>query len=139
MVDMGMDPFMVASSTLLICAQRLARLLCEHCKKPAKYSDDAFMSAGFTKQDFKSGSFEVYEPGGGCPRCTNGYKGRFALLETMRMTESVRRMVVERADILDIKKKALEEDMLTLRRCGLNNVMRGKTSIEEVERVTMSD
>jgi len=139
MIDMGMDPFMVASSTLLIAAQRLARNLCEHCKQPAKYSDEAFMTAGFTKQDLKSSDCEIYESGGGCPRCTNGYKGRFALLETMRMTESVRRMVVERADILDVKKRALEEGMLTLRRCGLNNVMRGKTSIEEVERVTMSD
>ncbi len=83
--------------------------------------------------------FDIFKPGGGCGRCTNGYKGRFALLETMRMSDRVKRMVVERANIQDVKKLALEEGMLTLRRAGLNNVMRGKTSIEEVERVTMAD
>ncbi|MHC4515299.1 MAG: GspE/PulE family protein [Planctomycetota bacterium] len=139
MVDMGMDPFMVSSSTLLICAQRLARLLCEHCKKPADYSDEVYLRAGFTKQDLKSSEFHVFDSGGGCSRCTNGYKGRFALLESMRMSETIKRMVVERANILDVKKQALDEGMLTLRRCGLNNAMRGKTSIEEVERVTMLD
>ena len=61
------------------------------------------------------------------------------MLETMRMSEPIKRMIVERANILDVKKLALEEGMLTLRRSGLNNIMRGKTSIEEVERVTMAD
>ena len=75
----------------------------------------------------------------GCSRCTNGYKGRFALLETMRLTEPIKRMVVESAHIADIKKQALVEGMLTLRRCGLLNVGRGVTSLEEVERVTMAD
>ncbi len=139
MLDMGMDPFMVSSSTLLICAQRLARVLCVHCKQPADFSDDVYLRAGFTKQDLKSQGFEVFQSGGGCGRCTNGYKGRFALLETMRMSEAIRRLIVERANILDVKAHALTEGMLTLRRCGLNNIMRGKTSIEEIERVTMAD
>jgi type IV pilus assembly protein PilB len=75
----------------------------------------------------------------GCPRCNGGYKGRFAILETMRMTEPIRRMVVERAHLADIKRQALSEGMLTLRRCGLLNASRGKTSLEEVEAVTMAD
>lgn len=137
MVDMGMDPFMVASASLLICAQRLARKLCPQCKKPAEISKDALMRLGFRDEDFVEG-FELFAPGQ-CPRCTNGYKGRFAILETMRMSEDVKRMVVERAHIQDVKNKALEEGMLTLRRCGLLNASRGRTSIEEVERCTMAD
>ncbi|MEC7726776.1 MAG: type II secretion system protein GspE, partial [Planctomycetota bacterium] len=75
----------------------------------------------------------------GCPRCSGGYQGRFALLETMRMTEEVRRMVVDRANIADVKQQALDEGMLTLRRCALLNAGRGHTSLQEVEARTMSD
>ena len=137
MVDMGMDPFMVASSTLLICAQRLGRKLCPHCKKKIELPPDALLRLGFLKEDLKH-PMELFSPVG-CARCNAGYKGRFALLETMRMTEAIRRMVVERAHIADIKKQALAEGMLTLRRCGLLNAARGKTSLEEVEATTMAD
>ncbi len=68
-----------------------------------------------------------------------GYKGRFALLETMRMSDQIKRMVVDRAHLADIKKVALGEGMLTLRRCGLMNAMRGKTSLQEIEATTMAD
>ena len=138
MVDMGMDPFMVASSTLLICAQRLARVLCAHCKQPAELSEKVLLQHGFTEQDLAKDDFGVFKPVG-CNRCTNGYKGRFAVLETMRMSEPVKRLVVDGAHLSDIKKQALDEGMLTLRRCALLNAGRGKTSLEEVERVTMSD
>ncbi len=138
MVDMGMDPFMVASSTILICAQRLARRLCTYCKQPAELSDEALKRAGFTEEDLTKREFELFKPVG-CNRCTNGYKGRFALLETMQLTEGVKRMVVDSANIQDIKQLALDEGMLTLRRCGLLNFMRGITSLEEVERCTMAD
>lgn len=137
MVDMGMDPFMVASSTLLICAQRLGRKLCAHCKKRVEVPKDVLLRLGYIDEDFAH-PMEIYQPVG-CPRCSNGYKGRFALLETMRMTEEIKRMVVERAHIADVKGKALEQGMLTLRRCGLLNAARGKTSLEEVEAVTMAD
>jgi len=137
MVDMGMDPFMVASSTLLICAQRLARKLCSNCRKRVEMSKDALLRLGFNEQDLQQ-PMEIYEPVG-CPRCNAGYKGRFALLETMRMSEQVKRMVVERAHIADIKKQALSEGMLTLRRCGLLNASRGKTSLQEIEASTMAD
>jgi len=138
MADMGMDPFMVASSTILICAQRLARLLCSHCKEPVDVPENALRALGFIDEDFQGEAFQLFKPVG-CKRCTRGYKGRFALLETMRMTEAVKRMVVAGANIADVKNQALEEGMLTLRRCGLLNAMRGKTSLEEVERVTMAD
>jgi type IV pilus assembly protein PilB len=137
MVDMGMDPFMVASSSLLICAQRLARKLCPHCKKKVEVSPEALMRLGYLEEDLKQ-PMELFGPGG-CSRCSNGYKGRFALLETMRMSESIKRMVVERAHISDVKNQALSEGMLTLRRCGLLNAMRGRTSLEEVEATTMAD
>ena len=133
----GMEPFMVASSSLLICAQRLARKLCPHCKKQVKVSEKALLRLGYTAKDIKS-PMELFGPGG-CSRCSNGYKGRFALLETMRMTESVKRMVVDREHIPDIKKQALSEGMLTLRRCGLLNAARGRTSLEEIEATTMAD
>ena len=138
MLDMGMDPFMVASATLLICAQRLGRVLCPHCKESLEMSRDALLKAGFSEQQLDSEDFDPYRPVG-CNRCTNGYKGRFALLETMRMTEGIKRMVVERAHISDIKTKAREEGMVTLRDAGLANVARGKTSLEEVMRITMDD
>lgn len=137
MVDMGMDPFMVASSAILICAQRLARRLCPHCKKRAEHNPEALRTIGFTEAEIAQ-PMELFEPVG-CPRCNNGYRGRFAILETMRMTEQVRRMVVDRAHIADIKAQALSEGMLTLRRCGLLNAMRGKTSLQEVESSTMAD
>jgi len=137
MVDMGMDPFMVASSTLLICAQRLGRKLCTNCRKRTDISKDVLIRLGFVEADFTQ-TMEFYEPVG-CPRCNAGYKGRFALLETMRMTEGVKRMVVDRAHLADIKKLALSEGMLTLRRGGLMNAMRGKTSLQEIEATTMAD
>jgi type IV pilus assembly protein PilB len=128
---------MVASSTLLICAQRLGRKLCANCKKRVELPKDALLRLGFLESDFEN-PMEIYEPVG-CPRCNHGYKGRFALLETMRMTEPIKRMVVERAHIADIKKQALSEGMLTLRRCGLLNASRGKTSLQEIEATTMAD
>jgi len=137
MVDMGMDPFMIASSTLLICAQRLGRKLCVNCKKRVEVNKDVLMRLGVLEEDLVNPP-ELYEPVG-CPRCAAGYKGRFALLETMRMTETIKRMVVDRANIADVKKQALQEGMLTLRRTGLLNALRGKTSLQEIEASTMAD
>jgi type IV pilus assembly protein PilB len=138
MLDMGMDPFMVASSTLLICAQRLGRVLCPHCKEVNTLSRERLLEIGFSEEQLAAEDFELFKPIG-CNRCTNGYKGRFAILETMRMSDAIKRMVVERAHISDVKLKAREEGMVTLRMSGLANVARGKTSLEEVLRVTMDD
>ncbi|MEZ5963398.1 MAG: ATPase, T2SS/T4P/T4SS family [Planctomycetota bacterium] len=138
MIDMGMDPFNIASSTILICAQRLARKLCPACKAEEKFDRSVYMRVGYTDADLDSAEFQNFKPVG-CGRCSGGYKGRFALLETLRMSETVKRMVVERRPASDIKDEALKEGMLTLRRCGLLNAMRGITSIEEVERSTMAD
>ena len=75
----------------------------------------------------------------GCPRCTNGYSGRFALLETLPMTEDIKRIVIRGGSAADIKKQALANDMITLRRCGMRAAGGGRTSIEEVLRVTLND
>lgn len=140
MIDMGVDPFMVSSSALLICAQRLGKKLCPNCKKRVDVPTQALIDLGFHESDIEEPQtpLEFFEPVG-CPRCSGGYKGRFALLETMRMSEEIRRMIVDRANIADVKQQALSEGMLTLRRCALLNAARGKTSLQEVEARTMAD
>ncbi len=141
MVDMGLDPFMVASSTLVICAQRLAKRLCMNCKEKAEVPTQRLIELGLPKADLELlNGIELFKPSEkGCPKCNGGYKGRFALLETLRLTEPIRRLIVAEANVMDIKKQAVDEGMLTLRRCGLRNALRGVTSLEEVIRVTMAD
>jgi type IV pilus assembly protein PilB len=138
LVDMGVDPFMVASSVVLVSAQRLARKLCEQCKEPFQPKNrDHLIRAGFLEEEIDQG-LTLFQAKG-CGRCTDGYKGRFALLETLPVSDNVKRMITDGASSLDVKKRALEEGMLTLRRCGVLNAIRGRTSIEEVLRVTMMD
>jgi len=138
LVDMGIDPFMVSSSVLCVAAQRLVRKLCPHCKKPVEVPEKELLSIGYLKNEVKD--IELHGPNpNGCPRCQNGYRGRFALLETLRLNENLKRMVVEGRSVHELKAEGLRGGMVTLRRAGLMNVMRGKTSLEEVLRVTMTD
>jgi len=137
MIDMGVDPFMVSSATLLVSAQRLARRLCKYCKGPLKAPKKRLLSVGFTEEEAESA--ELFKPVG-CPRCKNGYAGRFALLETMPMVEDIKRRVVAGNSSLELKNAAIRDHaMITLRRCGILNAMRGITSMEEVLRITMPD
>lgn len=140
LVDMGIDPFMVSSSILCVAAQRLARLLCPHCKLPSDpLPEEEYLSLGFIREDIEAG-IELFSPNAkGCSRCKGGYKGRFAILETLRIDHDLKRMIVEGRSAADIKDKAVEGGMLTLRRVGLLNALRGKTSLEEVMRVTLGD
>jgi type IV pilus assembly protein PilB len=137
MIDMEVDPFMVASSTVLVSAQRLARKLCEECREEMEMKPQALFSLGATEEDMKDG-IHIYRPVG-CARCTAGYKGRFALLETMPITDALKRIVIDGGSVLDLKKQALIEGMITLRRAGVRNAIRGKTSLEEIVSVTMVD
>jgi type IV pilus assembly protein PilB len=137
MCDMGVDPFMVASSTLLVSAQRLVRKLCDHCKAPQPAPVDRLRSIGFSEEEI-AGRPELFRAVG-CPRCSGGYAGRFAILETLPVRDDVRRLVVEGASALQIKHLALENGMVTLRRCAIRNAIRGRTSVDEVLRVTMDD
>jgi type IV pilus assembly protein PilB len=137
MVDMGVDPFMVASSTLLVSAQRLARRLCKYCKGPLEAPKERLLAVGFLESEVETA--QLFRPVG-CGRCKQGYAGRFALLETMPLNEDLKRMIVEGRSAMDIKNRAVtEHGMITLRRCGVLNVIRGNTSIEEVLRTTMPD
>ena len=138
MLDMGVDPFMISSSVILLSAQRLARKICDECKEPVADLPpaDQLLEMGYTEEEIPG--LEMFAPVG-CNKCANGYRGRFALLETLPFTENIKRMVVNRESALDIKKMAMEEGMVTLRRAGLMNVARGTTSLEEIVRVTMAD
>jgi type IV pilus assembly protein PilB len=138
LVDMGIDPFMVASSILLVSAQRLLRKLCENCKAPMDTlpPKEHLLKMGFLPQDLPT--LKLLKPVG-CPRCSNGYKGRFAILEALEVDDNLRRMIIEKQSAMDLKMTAVKKGMLTLRRTGLLNAMRGKTSLEEVLRITMND
>ena len=137
-VDMGVDPFLVASALVCVCAQRLARSLCEECRRPMEVvpQADYLASLGFSGKE--TGKFELMETVG-CQRCSQGYKGRFALLETMPITSGLQRVIIDGGSAMDIKERAIEDGMLTLRRCGILNALKGRTSLEEILRVTVGD
>ncbi|MBI3832511.1 MAG: Flp pilus assembly complex ATPase component TadA [Planctomycetes bacterium] len=136
LVDMGIDPFMVASSVIMVAAQRLLRKLCLECREKYVPPRERLLEVGIKEDEIESGQFHRAK---GCGRCNAGYKGRFAILETMRMREDIRRVVIGGGSALDIRGKALEQDMITLRRCALLNSTRGKTSIEEVLAMTQDE
>ena len=139
LIDMGIDPFMVSSSLVCVAAQRLVRKLCTHCREATEVPEEELRAVGYTDDEISAG-VEVFEPHKpGCPRCKQGYKGRFALLETLSLNSSLKRMVVEGRSVQEIKAEGIRSGMLTLRRVGLLNVIRGKTSLSEVLRVTVDD
>jgi len=137
MVDMGVDPFMVSSSTLLVSAQRLMRRLCEHCRRPVDAPPERLLAVGYTEEEATSDA--QFYTAVGCPRCNGGYTGRFAILETLPMRDEIKRLVIEGRSAMDIKHAAVEGGMITLRRCALLNAMRGRTTIEEALRVTLDE
>jgi type IV pilus assembly protein PilB len=138
LVDMEIDPFMVSSSLLCVCAQRLARVLCPHCRKPLDMPKDKLQGLGFLEGELDTAELFMPTPEG-CPRCTGGYKGRFAILETLYLDHDIKRMVVEGKSAAAIKEMALSKGMISMRRAGLLNALRGRTSVEEVLRATMAD
>ncbi len=139
LVDMGIDPFMVSSSLILVAAQRLCRKLCDRCKAPVDSIPlfEDLLKIGFREED--RGQVQLWKAVG-CSSCANGYRGRFAILEALPVDEDIKRMVIERRSAMEMKKFATQnKGMLTLRRCGLLNAMRGRTTLEEVVRMTMGD
>ena len=137
-VDMGVDPFLAASALVCVCAQRLARSLCEECSRPMDVVPPAehLESLGFTGEE--TGQLDLLEAVG-CQRCSQGYKGRFALLETMPITNGLQRVIIDGGSAMDIEAKAIEDGMLSLRRCAVLNALKGRTSLEEILRVTVGD
>jgi type IV pilus assembly protein PilB len=135
LMNMGIEPFLVASSVNLICAQRLVRRICTQCKKDEPHAAEALVQAGFTADEAKK---VVPKKGSGCEKCNNtGYKGRVGLYEVMEVTDELRELILVGASGLELRRKAVDEGMLTLRRSGLHKVMDGVTTIEEVARETV--
>lgn len=130
LMNMGVAPFNIASSVILITAQRLARRLCT-CKRPAEVLDEVLLAAGFKEEDL-DGTWKPYEPVG-CDRCNgNGYKGRVGIYQLMPISESIERIILNSGSALEIEEQAQLEGIRNLRQSGLMKVRQGLTSLEEV-------
>ncbi|HZP34333.1 MAG TPA: type IV-A pilus assembly ATPase PilB [Candidatus Acidoferrales bacterium] len=135
LMNMGIEPFLVATSVNLICAQRLVRRICQNCKEPLELPEQALLDAGFSAEEAKKTT--VYQ-GKGCGNCNkNGYKGRVGLYEVMEVSDELRELILVGASALELRKKALELGMITLRRSGLIKSAAGLTTLEEVMRETV--
>ena len=135
LMNMGIEPFLVASSLNLICAQRLVRRICKNCTEPDPTPPAALMQAGFNAEDAKT---VVPNKGRGCEKCNNtGFKGRVGLYEVMEVTEELRELILVGASALELRRKAVDEGMITLRNSGLRKVKEGVTTIEEIVRETV--
>jgi type IV pilus assembly protein PilB len=137
LVNMGIEPFLIADSLLSVVAQRLVRTLCLKCRTRPNVSKKALKEIGFTDQEVED--VKVYGPKG-CSECNNtGFSGRTALFEVMKVTDDIKDLILNRAHSKDIKKASLDQGMITLRRSGLTKIKNGITSIDEVLRETVKD
>ncbi len=133
LVNMGVAPFNIATTVNLVVAQRLARRLCEHCKKASDLPDEALIEEGFNKEELSE--LTVFEPVG-CDKCTMGYKGRVGIFQVMPLSEATGRIIMEGGNAIDISDQAKIEGIPDLRRAGLNKIKIGLTSLAEINRVT---
>jgi type IV pilus assembly protein PilB len=137
LVNMDVEPFLIADSVVVVVAQRLVRRLCQECRSRHNLTPEALMDIGFTEEE--AANVKAYKPVG-CNACHNtGYKGRIGLFEVMEVTDDLRDLILSRAQSKNIKKKAMENGMISLRRSGLDKIMEGITSVEEVLRETIKD
>ena len=135
LMNMGIEPFLVASSLNLVCAQRLVRRICSSCKVPHDEPPPALMQIGFSQEEAQA---VVPQKGAGCDKCNKtGYKGRVGLYEVMEITDELRELILVGASSLELRRKAIEEGMVTLRGSGLRKIKDGVTTIEEVVRETV--
>ena len=135
LANMGVAPFNIASSVILITAQRLARKLCTQCKRPEDIPPEALLQAGFGEEDL-DGSWQAFGPTG-CDACKGtGYKGRMGIYEVMPISDEMRQLIMRSANALDIADQAQKEGVKNLRQSGLLKVKQGVTSLEEIEAVT---
>jgi general secretion pathway protein E/type IV pilus assembly protein PilB len=135
LIDMGVEPFLVSSTVEGVMAQRLVRTICSDCK--VEYTPDP----GDVPSDFPKveGELKLFK-GTGCRSCRNsGYRGRVGLYELLVATDTIRELVIQRTNAMAIRNVALKEGMITLRMDGFRKVLSGKTTIEEVARVTAGD
>lgn len=135
LMNMGIEPFLVATSVHLICAQRLVRRVCKDCKQVVSVPLQALVDIGFTEDEAKD--LEINE-GSGCPTCNQtGFKGRVGLYEVMEITDPVRELILTGANAVELREQALEDGMISLRRSGLHKIKEGITTIEEVVKETV--
>ena len=136
LMNMGIEPFLVATSVNLIQAQRLIRRVCKDCKQEHPTPPEALVEIGFAPEEAKK---LVTYKGKGCSTCNDtGYKGRVGLYETMEMTDDLRELILIGASALELRKKAIDDGMITLRESGLHKIRNGVTTIEEVVRETVA-
>jgi type IV pilus assembly protein PilB len=136
LMNMGIEPFLVATSVNLIQAQRLIRRVCKDCKKDHPTPIEALIEIGFSAEE--AGKMKTYK-GRGCPSCNDtGYKGRIGLYEVMEVTDEIRELILIGASSLELRKKSIEDGMITLRESGLQKIRNGVTTIEEVLRETVA-
>jgi type IV pilus assembly protein PilB len=134
MRNMGIAPFNIASSVILITAQRLARRLCPQCKAPADIPHEALIEAGYAEEEI-DGTWVPYKPVG-CSACNNGYKGRVGIYQVMPVTEEIQRIILRDGSALEIAEQARRDGVRSLRESGLHKARQGMTSLEEVLAVT---
>lgn len=141
LIDMGVEPFLVASSLILASAQRLMRKICENCKDEMVIPEDILKRFGVEPSEMKKRNVKTFHKGRGCPRCNDtGYYGRIAILEALLIDDPIRSMIMKRASSDEIKEYAIKEkNMMTLRDNAVENCIMGITTIEEVLRVTSED
>lgn len=133
LVQMGIEPFNIVSAVILIMAQRLARRLCEYCKKEADFPENILLSAGFKQEEL--GSFKIYDAVG-CEHCNNGYKGRVGIYQVMPISEKMRALILRGGNSMEMAELAKSEGINDLRASGLLKIRQGVTSLEEIDRVT---
>jgi type IV pilus assembly protein PilB len=133
--DMGIEPFLISSSIIMTCAQRLVRRVCTNCREEFVPEPEVFEKLGITPT-----AETVFYQGAGCGRCKNrGYLGRLAIIEALPVSEAIRRLVIKRASAAVIKNQAVTEGMKTLRMAGIDKALEGVTTLEEIWRVTAED
>ncbi|HQU14881.1 MAG: type IV-A pilus assembly ATPase PilB [Chromatiales bacterium 21-64-14] len=133
LMNMGVPSYNIASSVSLIIAQRLARRLCNHCRRPVDVPKEVLLDEGFREDDLEH--IKIYGPVG-CEQCASGYKGRVGIYQVMPMTEAIQRIILEAGNAMLIAEQATREGIADLRRSGLRKVMQGVTSLDEINRVT---
>ena len=138
LLNMGVEPFLITASVNLVLAQRLARKVCSDCRQPVQIEPETLKELGFT--DAQIAASGKLQKGVGCRTCNGtGYKGRVALYEVMRFTDTLKEMVLQGASTAELKAAAIKGGMSTLRMSGIRKALEGVTTTEEILRVTMSD
>jgi type IV pilus assembly protein PilB len=136
-INMGVEPYQFVSALNCVLAQRLVRTICSECKRPEVISDEVLAESGIERLSVND--FEFFE-GAGCIDCAGtGYRGRTAIYELLNLTDSIREMILQRRSTADIKREAASGGMRFLREVAIEQVMAGRTTLREINKVTFAD